>query len=131
MRIYDGGFHDVHKAHLYGHTLDFIGVADEDDVGDIVGNDAVGGFECAAFGTFGQHDALAVGLCFLGEILEQIHVSGDYVSFISAKLLKIAIGCNKKSARAGRIICRFGWNSDYFTTRRSLMRAFLPVRPRR
>ena len=73
--IDDGGLLDVFKLERRSHLVDFLGVADQDDVGDAVGDDAVCRCECAGFGAFGQHDALALFLGLRGKFFKKSHKS--------------------------------------------------------
>ena len=59
-RVDDGGLVDIFQAPFLGFLLDMVGVANEDDVGDIVGKHMVGCFQCALFLSLRKNDALLV-----------------------------------------------------------------------
>ena len=58
----------VSKSPLAGFLLDFFHIAEQDEVGDSVSQNLVGGFERALFSSFGQHNALLVCLGTLDEL---------------------------------------------------------------
>ena len=59
---------DVTEAPLLGERFDFFHIAEQDEVGDSVSQNLVGGFERALFSSFGQHNALLVCLGTLDEL---------------------------------------------------------------
>ena len=53
---------DVVEIPLLGESLEFLRVADEDKIGNVVGQYAVGCSKCTLLGSLGEHDALFVAL---------------------------------------------------------------------
>ena len=72
-RVDDGGLCDVLKVVLGSEFFDFFGVAQENEVGNALGEDTVGSFQSAFFRAFGENDALLVGFCFCNELFNQCH----------------------------------------------------------
>ena len=72
-RVDEGGFLDVSKAIFLSECLDFGRIANEDKVGHLVSEDAVGCFECAFFRAFWENDALLVGFCASNELFDKCH----------------------------------------------------------
>ncbi len=62
QRVDDTGLVDVGQSPLLSLFKDVVTVADKDDVGNVVGQHAVSGFQCALFLSLRQHDALLVSL---------------------------------------------------------------------
>ena len=58
----DGCLVDVYKSTSLCQFVNFRGIANENDVGDVVGQCSVGSTKCAFFASFGQNDALLVAL---------------------------------------------------------------------
>ena len=54
--------------------MDFVGVANQNQVGYAVGQDLIGCFEGAFFRTFGQDDALLVGLSPRNKLFNEFHI---------------------------------------------------------
>ena len=63
QRVYDSSLVDVVKIPLCGESLQLVGVADEDEVSQLVSEDAVGSLQCALLCCFREHNALLVALC--------------------------------------------------------------------
>jgi len=86
----------VRELELAGHVRYILMSADEDDVGQGVGYDSVGGGEGAWLETFRQDDALTVFAGFRGEFFKKIHDSSVLkdlwckVSYFSADCLLCA-----------------------------------------
>ena len=57
----EGGFAYVLEAQFLGFSLNFVGVAEQYDVGQSFFQKTVGGSECTGFKTLGENDALLVG----------------------------------------------------------------------
>ena len=62
------------QLEFFRHGEYFLGVADKDDVGKTVGNNAIGGGESTGFKAFWQHYALTVFACARSEVCKQIHL---------------------------------------------------------
>ena len=58
--IDDGGFANVFQSFVGSHGVNFVGIANEDEFGRLVGQQAVGRFEGTRFVAFGQNDAAQV-----------------------------------------------------------------------
>ena len=69
QRVDDGGLVDVGESILLGIGLDALRITNEDDVGQFVGQHAVGGAQGALLFGLGQHDALLVSLCTCHDLL--------------------------------------------------------------
>ena len=69
----EGGFADVAEAPLLCLFKNLIHVSQDDEVGNSVSQNLVGGFQCALFSAFGQHDALLVGFGASNELFYEFH----------------------------------------------------------
>ena len=97
--IDDCGFADIRKGHVGGHVHDFPGVAYEDDVGEAVSQNLVGGGEGARLGALGQNDAAAVFAGALCEFVEKCHI------------VSMLCGIVRRGPDCGRVNA---WPRDYF-----------------
>ena len=69
----DAGLGYVLEAALVGFGEDFLFLAEESDVGNGVGDDFIGGLQCAGFCRFRENEALGMFLCLRGETFKQCH----------------------------------------------------------
>ena len=69
-RIDDSSLVDVVEIPLCGKLLKFVGVADEDEFGNTVGQYAVGCSKCALLSSFGEHNALFVALSARNDVFK-------------------------------------------------------------
>ena len=69
----DSGLADIAKAPLHSLLSNLCGITDEDEVGHFVRQDLVGSLEGALLRSFGQYDALAVGLSARNKLFYEFH----------------------------------------------------------